>query len=169
MDRATAWGLKGPGFDSSQGHVLGISPVGGVQEAADQWLSLIDVSKSLSLSLPLCTKSIKIYIFLKSALLCQNRFGSVDWVSACRLKGPRFDSGQGHVHWLRGTSPVVGVQEAAGRCFSLINVSNSLSLSLPLCKKINEKKSINIFKKKQTINVWQAAPKMKESLTLPDI
>ena len=34
-----------------------------------------------------------------------------------------------------GTSPEGGVQEAANRCFSLINVSNSLSLSLPLCKK----------------------------------
>ena len=34
-----------------------------------------------------------------------------------------------------GTSPVVGVQEAAGRCFSLIDVSNSLSLSIPLSVK----------------------------------
>ncbi|ELK23587.1 Transmembrane 4 L6 family member 18 [Myotis davidii] len=34
-----------------------------------------------------------------------------------------------------GTSPVGDVQEAADRCFSLIDVSNSLSFSLPLCKK----------------------------------
>ncbi|XP_059530424.1 LOW QUALITY PROTEIN: E3 ubiquitin-protein ligase TRIM11-like [Myotis daubentonii] len=31
----------------------------------------------------------------------RNRFGSVDRVSACGLKGPRFDSGQGHVPGLR--------------------------------------------------------------------
>ena len=38
MDRASAWGLKGPGFDSSQGHVpwLRAHQVGGVQEAADR-------------------------------------------------------------------------------------------------------------------------------------
>ncbi|KAK1331025.1 hypothetical protein QTO34_008972 [Cnephaeus nilssonii] len=30
-----------------------------------------------------------------------NRFGSVDRASACGLKGARFDSGQGHVPWLR--------------------------------------------------------------------
>nr|KAF6274193.1 hypothetical protein mMyoMyo1_010371 [Myotis myotis] len=47
--------------------------------------------------------------------------------------------------WVAGTSPVGDVQEAADRCFSLINVSNSLSLSLPLCKK-----SIKyIFKKRE--------------------
>nr|KAF6346800.1 hypothetical protein mPipKuh1_010584 [Pipistrellus kuhlii] len=34
-----------------------------------------------------------------------------------------------------GTSPLGDVQEAADQCFSLINVSNSLSLSLPLFKK----------------------------------
>ena len=43
-----------------------------------------------------------------------------------------------------GTSPIGGMQEAAGRCFSLIDVSNSLSLSLPLCKKSIK---IYIFKK----------------------
>ncbi|ELK23723.1 Eukaryotic peptide chain release factor subunit 1 [Myotis davidii] len=30
-----------------------------------------------------------------------NRFGSVDRALACGLKGPRFDSGPGHVPWLR--------------------------------------------------------------------
>ncbi|KAK1334955.1 hypothetical protein QTO34_004528 [Cnephaeus nilssonii] len=30
-----------------------------------------------------------------------DRFGSVDGASACGLKGPGFDSGQGHVPWLR--------------------------------------------------------------------
>nr|KAF6296023.1 hypothetical protein mMyoMyo1_009155 [Myotis myotis] len=39
------------------------------------------------------------------------RFGSVDRASACRLKGPRFDSGQGVGLWAR--SPVRGLQEAA--------------------------------------------------------
>ena len=34
MDRASAWGLKGPGFYSGQGFDSG--PVGVVQEAADQ-------------------------------------------------------------------------------------------------------------------------------------
>ena len=38
---------------------MGTSPVGGVQEAADLCVSLIDVSSSLSLSLPLCKNSIK--------------------------------------------------------------------------------------------------------------
>ena len=31
----------------------------------------------------------------------RDRFGSVDRASACGLKGPGFDSGQGHVPWLR--------------------------------------------------------------------
>ena len=44
-----------------------------------------------------------------------------------------------------GYIPAGGVQEAADQCFSLIHVSNSLSLSLPLCKKINKKRYI--FKK----------------------
>ena len=48
-------------------------------------------------------------------------FGSVHRASVCGLKGPRFNSGQGHVHWLRartlvaGTSPIGGVQGATGR------------------------------------------------------
>ena len=33
--------------------------------------------------------------------ICWNRFGSVDRASACGLKGPGFDSGQGHVPWLQ--------------------------------------------------------------------
>ena len=40
--------------------------------------------------------------------------------------------GFGHIPCRRG------VQEAAGRCFSLIHVSSSLSLCLPLYKKINK-------------------------------
>ena len=31
----------------------------------------------------------------------RNRFGSMDRVSAWGLKGPGFDSSQGHVPWLR--------------------------------------------------------------------
>ena len=31
----------------------------------------------------------------------RNQFGSVDRALVCGLKGPRFDSGQGHVHWLQ--------------------------------------------------------------------
>ena len=30
-----------------------------------------------------------------------DRFGSVDRVLACGLKGPRFNSSQGHVPWLQ--------------------------------------------------------------------
>ena len=39
VDRASACGLKGPRFSSGQGHLPGLqiqSPVGGMQEAADQ-------------------------------------------------------------------------------------------------------------------------------------
>nr|KAF6336849.1 hypothetical protein mMyoMyo1_012058 [Myotis myotis] len=74
----------------------------------------------------------------------RNRFGSVDRASACGLKGPRFDSGQGHVPGLRAHPPVGDVQEAADRCSSLIDVSNFLSLSLPLCEK-----SIKYIRKKK--------------------
>ena len=69
----------------------------------------------------------------KTSKIAKNRFGSVDksvglwaersqvqfWSRACTL--------------VAGTYPVGDVQEAAGRCFSFIDVSNSLSL--PLCKK----------------------------------
>ena len=72
---------------------------------------------------------------LQNTSLCPNSFGSVDSALASALNGPWFDSGQGHVPWFAGTSPEVGVQETADRCFSLIDVSNSLSLSLPFCKK----------------------------------
>jgi hypothetical protein len=54
VDRALICGLKGPGFDSSQGHMPEFqaqSPEGGVQEAADQFSLIIDVSISLPLSL----------------------------------------------------------------------------------------------------------------------
>ena len=54
-------------------------------------------------------------LFLKTVIDSRNRCGSVDRVSACRLKGPGFDSGQGHVPWLRAHPPVGGVQEAADR------------------------------------------------------
>ena len=40
-------------------------------------------------------------------------FGSVDRVSACGLKGPGFDSGQGHMPGLMAPAPVGGMQEAA--------------------------------------------------------
>ena len=36
----------------------------------------------------------------KKYLFSRNRFGSVDKALACGLKGPRFDSSQGHVPWL---------------------------------------------------------------------
>ena len=39
----------------------------------------------------------------------------MDRVSARGLKGHGFDSGQGHVPWLRTYPQVVGVQEAADR------------------------------------------------------
>ena len=69
-------------------------------------------------------------------LLSPGWFGSVDRPSACRLKGPRFDSSQGHVPWLRAHPQWRrGVQEEAAQYFSPIDVSNSLSFSLPLYKK----------------------------------
>ncbi|XP_070267314.1 desumoylating isopeptidase 1 isoform X1 [Myotis yumanensis] len=40
-------------------------------------------------------------------------FGSVDRASACGLRGPRFDSSQGHMPGLWAQSPVGGVQEAS--------------------------------------------------------
>ena len=53
---------------------------------------------------------------LKSYTYGQDRFGSVDSASTCGLKGPGFDSRQGHACTLvAGTSPVGGVQEAADR------------------------------------------------------
>ncbi|XP_054580421.1 polycomb group protein ASXL1 isoform X2 [Eptesicus fuscus] len=46
-------------------------------------------------------------------LKCRPRwFGSVDRVSACRLKGPRFDSSQGHMPGLQAWS---NVQKAANQ------------------------------------------------------
>nr|KAF6378953.1 hypothetical protein mMyoMyo1_009826 [Myotis myotis] len=42
-----------------------------------------------------------VWSFLKKIKMGPNQFGSVDRASACRLKGPRFDSSQGHVPWLR--------------------------------------------------------------------
>nr|KAF6274939.1 hypothetical protein mMyoMyo1_010350 [Myotis myotis] len=44
---------------------------------------------------------------------CPSWFGSVNRASACRLRGPRFDSSQGHMPGLRAQSPVGGMQEAA--------------------------------------------------------
>ena len=49
-----------------------------------------------------------------------NQYGSVDRASACKLKGHRFDSGQGHVPWLRANPRV----EVCRR--QLIDVSLSL-------------------------------------------
>ena len=76
VDRASVWGLKGPRFDSGQGHVNSL-------QSAGQCISLIDVSSSLSLSLPLCKKSIK---YIKKR---RDRFGSMDRASAWGLKGDR--------------------------------------------------------------------------------
>ncbi|ELK24668.1 Ferritin light chain [Myotis davidii] len=42
-------------------------------------------------------------------------FSSVDRALTCRLKGPRFDSGQGCMPGLQARSPVGGVQEAANQ------------------------------------------------------
>ncbi|CAK6438831.1 unnamed protein product [Pipistrellus nathusii] len=44
----------------------------------------------------------------KSSPCGPGRPGSVDRASACRLKGPRFDSSQGHMPGLRAGSPVGG-------------------------------------------------------------
>nr|KAF6378932.1 hypothetical protein mMyoMyo1_009805 [Myotis myotis] len=100
VDRASAYGLKGPRFYSSQGHVpwLRAHPQWGMCKRQMIDISLSSMFLTLSLSLPLCKKSIKIYTFKER---CRNQFGSVDGASACGLKGPRFDSGQGHVPGLR--------------------------------------------------------------------
>ena len=42
-----------------------------------------------------------LWMQLKLSQEGQNWFGSVDRASACGLRGPGFDSGQGHVPWLR--------------------------------------------------------------------
>lgn len=52
-DRVSAWRLKSPRFKSSQGHMPRLhwsdaSQCGGLQEATEQWVSLIDVSASPS-------------------------------------------------------------------------------------------------------------------------
>ena len=49
----------------------------------------------------------------------RHRFGSVDRKSVCGLKGPRFNSGQKHVHWLRA-HPQCGMCKR-----QLVNVSLS--------------------------------------------
>ena len=59
----------------------------------------------------------------------QNQFGSVDRAFACRLKGLRFDSGQGHVLWLRAHSQW-WVCRRQMIDVSLSSVSKSLSLFL---------------------------------------
>ncbi|XP_059522595.1 F-box only protein 17 isoform X1 [Myotis daubentonii] len=69
------------------GHICG----GGVQEAAEPCFSLINVSNSLSLSLPLCKKSIKIY-FKKEK-------------KRCFLCSPCAEDSLRCVHWARGVSP----------------------------------------------------------------
>nr|KAF6272745.1 hypothetical protein mPipKuh1_010715 [Pipistrellus kuhlii] len=54
--------------------------------------------------------------------------------SVCGLKGPGFDSGQGHVHWLRA-HPRWGVCKRQLVDVSLSLMFLALCLSLPLCKK----------------------------------
>nr|KAF6287144.1 hypothetical protein mPipKuh1_009980 [Pipistrellus kuhlii] len=66
----------------------------------------------------------------KEAATGRNRCGSVDRASVCGLKGPRFDSGQGHVHWLQA-HPWCGVRRRQLVDASLIGVSSSLSFSSP--------------------------------------
>ena len=70
-----------------------------------------------------------IKLAIKNFPKSRNRFGSVDRASVWELKGPGFDSGQGHVHWLRAC-PQRGVCRR-----QLVDVSSSLFLSLPLCIK----------------------------------
>ena len=65
---------------------------------------------------------------------CPGRYGSVDWVPACEMKGHWFTSWSDHMPGLRARSPVGGGQEGANWCFS-----PSLSPSLPLPIKIINK------------------------------
>ena len=74
----------------------------------------------------------------------RNQFGSVDRASACGLKGPGFDSGQGHVPWLRA-HPQWGVRRR-----QLINVSLSwMFLTLYPSLFLSVKKSIKYIIKKR--------------------
>nr|KAF6378901.1 hypothetical protein mMyoMyo1_009790 [Myotis myotis] len=76
------------------------------------------------------------YFLVLKRWLSPGWFGSVDRALACGLKGPRFDSGQGHVPGLRALSPLGGMQEAAD------------DLSLPLLSSLKSIKKKYIFKKR---------------------
>ena len=65
---------------------------------------------------------------------CPGWCGSVDWLRSCEPRGRWLHSQPGHMPGLWARSPAGGVWEASTHwCFS-----PSLSLSLPLCLKINK-------------------------------
>ena len=79
--------------------------------------------------------------------LCPGRCGSVDWVPPCGLKGHWFNCRSGHMPGLQAWSPVWGVQEATGLCFSRTLMSLSFFHPLfPSLQKINTKKICKDFK-----------------------
>ena len=82
---------------------------------------------------------------LKNAIASPGLHGSVDWVPACKPKGCQFDSQSEYMPGLQARSAVGGTWEATTHwCFS-----HSLSVSLPLCLKINK-----IFKEMPMPKPW---------------
>ena len=81
-----------------------------------------------------------LFSFRENIHLHPDWYGSVRWVSSCKLKGGRFDSWSGYMSGLQARSPVGGVQEATNRCFSHTRMFFSFCFSLPslLSKKINK-------------------------------
>ena len=78
--------------------------------------------------------SIKFYTKPKNVKGSPDWCGSVDWVLACKPKGCWFNSHSGHMPGLQARSTIGGMQEATTHWC----VCPSLSLSLPLCVKINK-------------------------------
>ncbi|KAK1327501.1 hypothetical protein QTO34_013003 [Cnephaeus nilssonii] len=84
----------------------------------------------------------------------QNRFGSVDRASVCGLKGPRFDSGQGHVPWLRA-HPRIHERMHTGE--NPMNVVIMVKLSL-IQLPSNVMKELIIKKNPIDVSRWESLP-----------
>ena len=87
--------------------------------------------------------------------------GSVDWAPACELKDLQFDSQSGHVPGLQARSPVGTTWEVTTHCC----FSPSLSPSLPLCLKINLKKSL----RKKFFGVFKMGSRIRGLLIMKDL
>nr|KAF6296103.1 hypothetical protein mMyoMyo1_009211 [Myotis myotis] len=106
-------------------------------------------------------------------------FGSVDRASACRPKGPGFDSGQGHVPWLQAP-PRPGpwlelMQEATNRCVSLTSMFLSVFPSLfhSLSKSMEKYSRVRINKTTTTREVqsrcWNSVPRLSLFVCIFDL